>query len=95
MLTSRVEFIKIGKRDCKMGRYYKLTKAITEDMAAEILREMRENKDVINVEFMDDNTRILVETEKEKYPEVMYAAVNIFSRIGDKCELTFGGFQHE
>lgn len=78
-----------------MGRYYKLTKAITKDMATEILCEMRENKDVINVEFLDDNTKILVETEKEKYPEVMYTAVNIFSRIGDKCELTFGGFQQE
>lgn len=78
-----------------MGRYYKLTKAITEDMAAEILREMRENKDVKKVEFQEDNTRILVDTEKEKYPDVMYTAVNIFSRIGDKCELTFGGFQYE
>lgn len=78
-----------------MGRYYKLTKAITKDMATEILCEMRENKDVINVEFLDDNTKILVETEKEKYPEVMYTAVDIFSRIGDKCELTFGGFQQE
>ena len=77
-----------------MGRYYRLSKKITEEMAEEILKETLEIDDVEKPEFVEDNSKILVTTEKEKYPDVMTRIVNIFSRVGKGCELSFAGFEH-
>lgn len=77
-----------------MGRYYRLSKKITEEMAEEILKETLEIDDVEKAEFAEDNSKILVTTEKEKYPDVMTRIVNIFSRVGKGCELSFAGFEH-
>ncbi len=77
-----------------MGRYYRLSKKITEEMAEEILKETLEIDDVEKAEFVEDNSKILVTTEKEKYPDVMTRIVNIFSRVGKGCELSFAGFEH-
>ena len=51
-----------------MGRYYRLSKKITEEMAEKILEEIRGIEDVEKSEFVEDNTKILVKTDKEKYP---------------------------
>ena len=59
-----------------MGRYYRLSKSITEETAGEILREILEIEDVESAEFTEENTKILVKTEKDKYPEVMTRNVN-------------------
>ena len=75
-----------------MGRYYRLSKSITEEMAAEIIREAREVENVREAEFLEDCSKILVMTEKENYPEVMTKLVNIFSRVGRGCEISFAGF---
>ena len=75
-----------------MGRYYRLSKSITEEMAAEIIREAREVENVREAEFLEDCSKILVVTEKENYPEVMTRLVNIFSRVGRGCEISFAGF---
>ena len=77
-----------------MGRYYRLSKSITEETAGEILREILEIEDVESAEFTEENTKILVKTEKDKYPEVMTSIVNIFSRVGSGCELSFAGFAY-
>ena len=77
-----------------MGRYYRLSKSITEKMAAEILREAREVENVQEAEFLEDHSKILVVTEKENYPEVMTRLVNIFSRVGRGCEISFAGFAY-
>lgn len=77
-----------------MGRYYRLSKKITEEMAEEILKETLEIDDVEKAEFAEDNSKILVTTEKEKYPDVMTRIVNIFSRVEKGCELSFAGFEH-
>ena len=61
-------------------------------MAAEILREAREVKNVREAEFLEDHSKILVATEEENYPEVMSRLVNIFSRVGRGCEISFAGF---
>lgn len=61
-------------------------------MAAEILREAREVENVQEAEFLEDHSKILVVTEKENYPEVMTRLVNIFSRVGRGCEISFAGF---
>ena len=54
-------------------------------MAAEILREAREVKNVREAKFLEDCSKILVVTEKENYPD-------IFSRVGRGCEISFAGF---
>ena len=78
-----------------MGRYYRLSKPITEEMAAEIVREAREVENVRKAEFLEDYSKILVVTEKENYPEVMTKLVNIFSRVGRGCEISFAGFAYQ
>ena len=78
-----------------MGRYYRLSKPITEEMAAEIVREAREVENVRKAEFLEDCSKILVVTEKENYPEVMTKFVNIFSRVGRGCEISFAGFAYQ
>lgn len=78
-----------------MGRYYRLSKSITEEMAAEIIREAREVENVREAEFLEDCSKILVMTEKENYSEVMTKLVNIFSRVGRGCEISFAGFAYQ
>ena len=78
-----------------MGRYYRLSKSITEEMAAEIIREAREVENVREAEFLEDCSKILVMTEKENYPEEMTKLVNIFSRVGRGCEISFAGFAYQ
>ena len=78
-----------------MGRNYRLSKSITEEMAAEIIREAREVENVREAEFLEDCSKILVMTEKENYPEVMTKLVNIFSRVGRGCEISFAGFVYQ
>lgn len=64
-------------------------------MAAEIVREAREVENVRKAEFLEDCSKILVVTEKENYPEVMTKLVNIFSRVGRGCEISFAGFAYQ
>lgn len=78
-----------------MGRYYRLSKSITEEMAAEIIREAREVENVREAEFLEDCSKILVMTEKENYSEVMTKLVNIFSRVGRGYEISFAGFAYQ
>lgn len=77
-----------------MGRYYRVAKNLTEEMVSEILKEMLEIPEVERAEFTEDNTKILFLTQEEQYPEVMTRIVNIFSRVGHGCELSFAGFAH-
>ena len=51
-------------------------------MVSEILKEMLGIPEVERAEFT------------EQYPEVMTRIVNIFSRVGHGCELSFAGFAH-
>ena len=64
-------------------------------MAAEIVREAKEVENVREAEFLEDCSKILVMTEKENYPEVMTKLVNIFSRVGRGCEISFAGFAYQ
>ena len=77
-----------------MGRYYRLAKTITEQMASEILQEVQEMEQVEKAEFLEDNSKILVKTKEEDYPAVMTKIVNIFRRVGNGCDLSFAGFEH-
>ncbi len=77
-----------------MGRYYRLAKTITEQMASEILQEILEMEQVEKAEFLEENSKILVKTKEEDYPAVMTKIVNIFRRVGNGCDLSFAGFEH-
>lgn len=75
-----------------MGRYYRLSKKITEEQAKEIEREMKELISAEVAEIFDGNTCLKVVAAEEKYPEVMGQAVNICKRKADDAELCFDGF---
>ena len=61
-----------------MGRYYRLSKKITDDMATAILNEINELENVQTARITEDNKYLFV---------VMTRALNICSRLGGKCEL--------
>ena len=77
-----------------MGRYYRLAKTITEQMASEILQEILEMEQVEKAEFLEENSKILVKTKEQDYQAVMTKIVNIFRRVGNGCDLSFAGFEH-
>ena len=76
-----------------MGRYYRLSKKITDDMATAILNEINELENVQTARITEDNKYLFVDTKDQQYPEVMTRALNICSRLGGKCELSFAGFE--
>lgn len=78
-----------------MGRYYRLTKKITDDMATEILRELREYEQVHTAEFTDGYKYLLVRAAEEDYSFVMTRALNICRKIGKGCEISFTRFAVE
>ena len=51
-----------------------------------------ENNRYCDSSFTDENEKLLIQTGEDKYPDVMGKAVNIFSRVGEGCELSFCGF---
>ena len=71
-----------------MGRFYRLSKKISEQEAAEIL----ELPDIQNAEIVDGKVR--VETKDNVFVDVMSTVVNIFSRVAGGCELSFVGFAY-
>ena len=76
-----------------MGRYYRLSKKITDDMATAILNEINELENVQTARITEDTKYLFVDTKDQQYPEVMTRALNICSRLGGKCELSFAGFE--
>ncbi len=75
-----------------MGRYYHLSKKLTEAQAEEVEREMREIEDVESVEINQEHTYMKVITKDDEFSGVMGRAVNICSRVADGAELSFSGF---
>ena len=75
-----------------MGRYYHLSKKLTEAQAEEVEREMREIEDVESVEINQEHTYMKVITKDDEFSGVMGRAVNICSRVVDGAELSFSGF---
>ena len=75
-----------------MGRYYHLSKKLTEAQAEEVEREMREIEDVESVEINQEHTYMKVITKDDEFSGVLGRAVNICSRVADGAELSFSGF---
>ena len=75
-------------------RAYAEEMGLTEEQAAEILRELKERDDIKRAIITDERDTMIVETIDGEYFNVMYAAVNICSRIAG-CELSFMHFDTE
>ncbi len=75
-----------------MGRYYHLSKKLTEAQSEEIEREMEELEDVASVEITKNHDFMKVITKDNQFAEVMGAAVNICSRVAEGAQLTFARF---
>ena len=78
-----------------MGRCYRMSKKVSEEEAAEILREMRELENVDKVSLTDEKDHMMVFTKDGDFVNVMNAAVNICRRIAGGCELFFERFAPE
>lgn len=75
-----------------MGRIYSVKKKLTQEQAAEILREMGELEHVVSAELSEDLALLTVVAKEDDYESVMGNAVNIFSRVGGGAEISFKGF---
>lgn len=78
-----------------MGRFYQLSKKISEQEASEIMREVLELPNIQAAELVEDRSRVRVETKDNVFVEVMSTVVNIFRRVAGGCELSFVGFAHK
>lgn len=75
-----------------MGRYYVLSKTISEQEKEDALNELKAMENVKKAELTEDGKFLLMETEDGEYGEVMSAAVNIFNRVAKGCEMKFSRF---
>ena len=58
-----------------MGRYYRLSKKITDDMATAILNEINELENVQTARITEDNKYLFVDTKDQQYPENFHLQV--------------------
>ena len=75
-----------------MGRYYKLTKKLTEEDVMSILIEIRGLENVEKAEYDPEGNGVIIFTKDGNYSDVMDRAVNIFSRAASGTELSFQHF---
>ena len=78
-----------------MGRYYRMSKKVTEDQVKEILRETLELEDVEEAEYEAETQLLKIVTKENKFAGVMTRVVNICSRIGKGAQLSFVKFAIE
>ena len=72
-----------------MGRFYQLSKKISEQEVSEIMREVLELPEIKDAEIVDGKVRVDV------FADVMSTVVNIFRRVAGGCELSFVGFAYK
>lgn len=77
-----------------MGRYYALSKAITEEQKENALNAIKAKGNVKSAEVTEDGKFLVVETEDGEYTEVMRTAVNMFNQLAGGCELKFIRFAY-
>ena len=63
-----------------MGRFYQLSKKISEQEASEIMREVLELPDIRDAEIIDDRSRVRVETKDNVFIDVMSTVVSALLR---------------
>lgn len=80
---------------CIMGRYYHLSKKVTDNESQKITKELQSLDDVASVEITEDHEYIKIVTRDDQFADVMGNAVNICSRIAKGVELSFARFAFE
>lgn len=75
-----------------MGRYYHLSKKVTDEQGKEIVREINELKNVQKVEITQDNCFVKIIAEEEQYADILTKAVNICRRVAEGVQLSFAKF---
>ena len=60
-----------------MGRYYRMSKKVTEDQVKEILRETLELEDVEEAEYEAETQLLKIVTKDNQFAGVMTRVVNI------------------
>ena len=78
-----------------LGRYYRLSKKITEEQAEQIVKELSAREDVKNASFTEDMKMLRVESVDGEYKDIMYYAVTVLSREAGGCEISFDHFDTE
>lgn len=78
-----------------IGRYYRLSKTITEEQAEQIIKELAAREDVKAAAFTDDRKMLRMESIDGEYKDIMYYAVNVLSREAGGCEISFDHFDTE
>ena len=82
-----------------VGRYYRLSKKITEEQAEQIVQELSAREDVKAISVTEDRKMLRVESVDGDYKPIMYYAVNyavnVVSRAAGGCELSFDHFDTE
>ena len=78
-----------------VGRYYRLSKKITEEQAEQIVQELSAREDVKAISVTEDRKMLRVESVDGDYKPIMYYAVNVVSRAAGGCELSFDHFYTE
>ena len=71
-----------------VGRYYRLSKKITEEQAEQIVQELSAREDVKAVSVTEDRKMLRVESVDGDYKPIMYYAAG-------GCELSFDHFDTE
>ena len=75
-----------------MGRYYSISKKLSEESAQRILGELRALEDVEYADFDENYAGITIITKSGEYTGVMDRAVNIFAREGGGAERSLQRF---
>ena len=78
-----------------MGRYYRLSKKITDAESQEILKEMKVLEDVEKVEITKEYSYMKVLSKDDEFTDVMGKAVNIRGRTVGDLKLSFSRFAFE
>ncbi len=79
----------------KKGRYYRISKKMTEEQRNEVLQELTVLEHVEHADILLDSSRLTVSAQESYFPEIMGKAVNIFRRVAGGAELSFAGFLYE
>lgn len=75
-----------------MGRYYRLSKNISEEEAENIINEVHKVDNVKSAQITEDKLYLLIDADEMFYSSIMGKAVNICSREVEGLELSFARF---
>lgn len=78
-----------------MKRKYTVSKKITDEQAAEAIKEIKEVTGCGDAEFTEDRAFLIITADDDKITHVMNRSVNIFARVCDDTKISFDSFVYE